>query len=148
MLSPSTIGLCEGRTYGAIVVDLERQHVVDLLVDRISATVANWLRQRPGVEVIARGRSTEYARAVFLGAPAAVQGADRWHVLTNVRDIPERWLALAHAGCAAYRRCPEMMGAIPANAPAPSGPGAPRLPRQRIAVRAGLSPTRTCNGAT
>ena len=72
--------LRRGRTYGTIVVDLERRRVVDMLADRTSATVADWLRQRPGIEVIARDRSTEYARAALLGAPKAVQVADRWRV--------------------------------------------------------------------
>lgn len=46
--------LCKARTYGTIVVDLERRRVVDLLADRASTTVADWLRAHPGVEVVAR----------------------------------------------------------------------------------------------
>lgn len=69
-----------GRTYGTIVVDLERRRVIDLLPDRTSTTVADWLRQRPGIEVVARDRSTEYAHAAAIGAPKAVQVADRWRV--------------------------------------------------------------------
>jgi len=86
-----------GRTYGTIVVDLERRRVVDLLPDRTSTAVADWLQQRPGIEVVARDRSTEYARAAAIGVPKAVQVADRWHLLANVRDMLERWLARAHA---------------------------------------------------
>jgi len=86
-----------GRTYGTIVVDMERRRVADLLPDRTAATVAAWLEQRPGIEVVARDRSTEYARAIAMGAPKAVQVADRWHLLSNVRDMLERWLARAHA---------------------------------------------------
>lgn len=70
-------GIRKGRTYGTIVVDLERRRVADLLPNRTSATTAEWLRQRPGVEVVARDRSTEYARAVTIGAPRAMQVADR-----------------------------------------------------------------------
>ena len=87
----------KGRTYGTIVVDLERRRVIDLLPDRTSTTVADWLQQWPGIQVVARDRSTEYARAASIGAPKAVQVADRWHLLANVRDMLERWLARAHA---------------------------------------------------
>ena len=89
--------LRKGRTCGTIVVDLERRRAIDLLPDRTSTTVADWLKQRPGIEVVARDRSTEYARAAAIGAPKAVQVADRWHLLANVRDMLERWLARAHA---------------------------------------------------
>ena len=89
--------LRKGRSYGTIVVDLERRRAIDLLPDRTSTTVADWLRQRPGIEVVARDRSTEYARAAAIGAPKAIQVADRWHLLSNVRDMLERWLARAHA---------------------------------------------------
>ncbi len=87
----------KGRSYGTIMVDLERRRVVDLLGNRTSAAVAEWLRQRPGIEVVARDRSTEYARAATLGAPRAVQVADRWHLLANMRQALERWLHTVHA---------------------------------------------------
>lgn len=48
--------LRKGRTYGTILVDLERHAVVDLLPDRTSATLTAWLENHPGVEVIARDR--------------------------------------------------------------------------------------------
>ena len=87
----------KGRTYGTILVDLERRRVADLLPDRTAGTLAAWLRRRPGIEVIARDRSTEYGRGATTGAPKAVQVADRWHLLLNVRQMVERWLAGAHA---------------------------------------------------
>lgn len=31
-----------------------------------------------------------------MGAPDAVQGADRWHLLLNTRQMVERWLAHVH----------------------------------------------------
>jgi hypothetical protein len=92
----ATEGKRRGRSCGTIVVDLEQRRVVDLLPDRTAATLAGWLRQRPGIEVVARDRSTGYASGIAIGAPAAVQVADRWHLLANLRQAVERWLAGAH----------------------------------------------------
>ena len=103
--------LCKGRTYGTIVVDLERRRVVDLLPDRSAATVASWLQQRPGAKVVARDRSTEYARAAAMGAPKAIQVADRWHLLANMRQAVERWLHTTHAR---LRRLPALSADVAA----------------------------------
>jgi len=85
----------KGRTYGTIVVDLERHRVLDLLPDRAAETLASWLRAWPSIEVVARDRSAEYARGISLGAPEATQAADRWHLLANMRQVLERWLAVS-----------------------------------------------------
>ncbi len=87
----------KGSRYGTIVVDLDRHRVVDLLPDRTAPTVAGWLERHSGVELVARDRSTEYARGASLGAPQAQQVADRWHLLTNMQQAVERWLQGAHA---------------------------------------------------
>lgn len=84
--------LRKGRTYGTILVDLEKHQVVDLLPDRTSETLSTWLREHPGVEILTRDRSTEYAKAASEGAPQAEQVADRWHLLLNIRQMLERYL--------------------------------------------------------
>lgn len=86
----------KGRTYGTILVDLEKHRVVDLLPDRASGTLSAWLREHPGVEILTRDRSTEYAKAAGEGAPQAEQVADRWHLLLNIRQMLERYLPGVH----------------------------------------------------
>jgi transposase len=81
-----------GKSYGTILIDLERRAVVDLLPDRTAGTLAAWLRQHPGVEVVSRDRASAYAQAVREAAPDAIQVADRFHLLVNVREAVERSL--------------------------------------------------------
>jgi transposase len=92
VLGIDDFALCRGRVYGTILVDGDTHRVVDLLPERTAETVAKWLENHPGVEIITRDRSTEYARGASQGAPEAVQVADRWHVLGNLREALERML--------------------------------------------------------
>ncbi len=110
--------LRRGATYGTILVDLEARHVVDLLADRTAATLDAWLRRHPDVQVIARDRSTEYTRAATDAAPHAIQVADRWHLLHNVREMAERWLTSVHPR---VRRLPPLPGAPPSDMASPEG---------------------------
>lgn len=45
-----------------------------------------------GVAVVSRDRSAAYAQAATEGAPQAAQVADRWHLLTNLREAVEQVL--------------------------------------------------------
>ncbi len=78
--------LRKSQTYGTILVDLERHRVVDLLSDRSAETLVEWLLRHPGVEVIARDGSNTYADGAARGAPDAVQVADRFHLVANLRE--------------------------------------------------------------
>jgi transposase len=100
VLGVDDFALQKGRVYGTILVDLEHHQPIDLLPDRTAETFATWLRNHPGVDVIARDRSTEYARGATDGAPTALQVADRWHVLKNHREALERMLNRLHADLA------------------------------------------------
>lgn len=70
--------LRKGRTYGSIIIDLERSVVIDILPDRTAATFAQWLRDHPGVELISRDRGGAYAEGGAQGAPEAVQVSNCW----------------------------------------------------------------------
>lgn len=86
-----------GRTYGTILVDLQTHRPIDLLRERTADALSHWLRAHPGVLVISRDRSTEYARGASDGAPQARQVADRFHLLMNFREATERALKRIHA---------------------------------------------------
>src|SRR6202030_1213964 len=85
----------KGRTYGTIIVDLERREVVDVLQDRTTAGTAEWLRQHPEVEIVSRDRCGLYAQGAREGAPQARQVADRFHLLQNLRETIETQLSRA-----------------------------------------------------
>ena len=84
-----------GHRYGTIVVNLETHRVVDLLPERSTEAVAQWLAQHPGITVVSRDRSDLYANGITQGAPRAVQVVDRFHLVANLREVLETFF-LAH----------------------------------------------------
>jgi len=88
----------KSHSYGTILVDLEAQQSVDLLPDRTAESFAKWLKEHPCVEIISRDRGIEYIRGANEGAPDAIQVADRWHLLSNLRDALKRLLE-SKCGC-------------------------------------------------
>lgn len=81
-----------GQRYGTLIVDLERHRPLDLLPDREAETLSAWLKAHPGIEVVSRDRSRTYASGITKGAPDAIQVADRWHLLKNLREALEQFL--------------------------------------------------------
>jgi hypothetical protein len=102
METPRVLGVDDwakrkGQSYGTILVDLEAHRPVDLLPDRSAESFAKWLKEHPGVEIISRDRGKEYIGGANEGTPDAIQVADLWHLLKNLRDALKKMLETRRA---------------------------------------------------
>ncbi len=95
-LGSNAVALCNGQVSGTIVEDREAHQPIDLVPARSAEVMAPWLAAHPGVAVITRGRSGAYAEGASRGAPDAIQVADRFHLLQNVREMLQRLLERQH----------------------------------------------------
>jgi transposase len=96
--------------YGTLLVDLERHQPIELLSDRSASSLARWLEAHPGVQVITRDRAKDYIEGASQGAPDAVQVADRFHLVQNVREMLQRLLE-RHQTALAATTLPEQTAA-------------------------------------
>jgi len=58
--------------------------VIDVLPTRDSGPPAGWVAAHPGVEILCRDRDGTYAEGARIGAPSAIQVADRFHLWQDI----------------------------------------------------------------
>ncbi|MER5603130.1 ISL3 family transposase [Streptomyces sp. NPDC002265] len=113
-----------GQTYSTVLTCGEAHHVVDVLPTRESGPLAAWLATHPGVEIICRDRAGAYAEGARLGAPDALQVADRFHLWQGLGRAVETCVA-AHCDCLRTRH-PTRRPAT--HSPPPTGRSTIRIP--------------------
>ncbi|MDV3002976.1 MAG: ISL3 family transposase ISAcma23 (plasmid) [Chroococcopsis gigantea SAG 12.99] len=89
--TPSILGVDDfafrkRKTYGTILVDLEKGRPITLLPDREAETLSKWLKEHLGIQVVSRDRSKAYEKGINEGAPDAIQVADRFHLFQNLAE--------------------------------------------------------------
>ena len=93
------------------IIDAETGERIDVLPDRTTQTLVEWLREHPGAEYVCRDGSASYREAIRQALPEAVQVSHRWHLWSNLcgKVLAE---VRSHAACWATAVNPARPGGV------------------------------------
>ena len=98
--------------YGTVLVDLEKQKIIDLLPDREAGTVENWLKKHPQIEIVSRDRYSNYAAGASKALPEAQQVAVRWHLIKNLGDAVKKVLERTQGTLQNFHTCNSLRAVV------------------------------------
>ena len=89
-VTPRVVGLDDwairkGHRYGSMIVDHETVRVIELVKAHASEDIQPWFTAHPQIEMVTRDRSRDYRRGLDAAALQAIQIADRFHLLKNLK---------------------------------------------------------------
>lgn len=90
--------LLKGHRYATIIIDAASGQRVEVLPDRKMVTVTAWLREHPGIRVLCRDGSAEFAQATTDADPTIMQVNDRWHLWHGLVEAALKEVG-QHASC-------------------------------------------------